>query len=115
MNRDPVDDLLDRLTPIPDDGFTQRVMAALPPARPASRPLRGWLPWLAVGVGAAALAPEATSLALAVADGSTRFGGGLARALAGSGGGLPGEAGLLAAAVALGAAALGSWLVDQPG
>lgn len=115
MNLDPIDRLLDDPTPLPDDGFTSRVMAALPPARPASRRLERWLVVLAAAVGAAALAPEATALGQALADGSARLGGGLARALAAGGGALPVEAGLLAAVVALGAAALGSWLVAEPG
>ena len=114
MNRDRIDELLDDPTPLPDDGFTLRVMTALPPARPASRPLVGWLPLLAAGVAAAMLAPEATSLAPALAEGSARLGGSLARALAAGGGVLPFEAGLAAVVVAIGAAALGSWLVAEP-
>jgi len=50
-----------------------------------------------------------------VAAGSGRLGEGLARALAAAGGSLPSEAGLLAVGLALVAAALGSWLVADPG
>jgi hypothetical protein len=115
MTRDPVDDLLDQATPLPDDGFTIRVMSALPPERSAPRRLELALRWLALGVSAAVLAPEAGSLARAVAAGSERLGDGLARALASAGGVLPSEAGLLAVGLALAAAALGSWLVADPG
>jgi len=115
MIHDPVDDLLDQATPLPDGGFTARVMSALPPARSAPRRLERWLRWLALGVSAAVLAPEAGSLALAVAADSARLGEVLARALASGGRALPAEAGLLALVVAIGAAALGSWLVADPG
>jgi hypothetical protein len=115
MTHQPIDDLLDDPTPIPDGGFTRRVMAALPPARPASRGPQAWLVALVAGVTAAVLAPEAVSLARAVADGSAHLGGGLARGLAASGGALPVAAVLMAALLALGAAALGRWLVADPG
>ena len=114
MNRDPIDDLLDGLTPLPDQGFTRRVMAALPPARSEARPLERWLPPLAAGLAAAVLAPEAGWLGQALADGSTRLAGELARAAAAGGGALPLDAGVVAVALALGAAALGSWLVAEP-
>lgn len=112
MNRDPIDELLDGPVAIPDDGFTLRVMAALPPARPAPGALPGWLVALAAGVGAAAVAPEVAALALALADGSAQMGTRLARALAAGGGSLPAEAGL--AAAALGVAALAAWLAAEP-
>jgi hypothetical protein len=115
MTRDPVDDLLDQATPLPDDGFTARVMSALPPARSAPRPLERWLRWLAIGVSAVVLAPEVGGLARSLAGDSARLGDGLARALAAAGRALPAEAGLLAAVVALAGAVLGAWLVADPG
>jgi len=115
MTRDPVDDLLDLSTSLPDDGFTARVMSALPPEGSAPRRLERALRVLALGAAAAVLAPEAGTLARAVAAGSGRLGEGLARALAAAGGPLPSEAGLLAVGLALVATALGSWLVADPG
>lgn len=57
MNDEAFDALLRRTTsesPLPDDGFTARVMAALPPAgQPAPRrSWRGWLVGVAVTAGA---------------------------------------------------------------
>jgi len=114
MTRDPIDELMDGQEVIPDDGFTARVMEALPRPRAASRPLDGWLVALLAGLAAAALAPDAAVVARALADGSVSLGGGLAQALAGSGGPLPATLAVLASALALGVAALGAWLVAEP-
>jgi hypothetical protein len=115
MTRDPIEELLDGPVAIPDDGFTLRVMAALPPARPAPGVLPGWLVALAAGVAAAALAPDGAALALALADGSATLGGGLARALAAGGGAIPAEAGLAAVGLGVAAlAALAAWLAAEP-
>jgi hypothetical protein len=116
MSHDPIDDLLREVAPIPDVGFTERVMAALPPARPASSNLERWLPALAAGLAAAALAPDAAQLARLLADGSADLGTGLAQALAAAspGGALAGGTGLLALLLAAGTAALGCWRVAAP-
>jgi hypothetical protein len=112
MTTDPIDRLLDAEPAIPDDGFTRRVMAALPPARPAPRPLEGWLVALAAGLVAAVLAPEVAGVGRALADGSSGLAS-LALALSGSAGSTAVPTTLLAAAFALGVAALGSWLVAR--
>jgi hypothetical protein len=111
MTTDPIDGLLDARPAIPDDGFTRRVMAALPPARAVPRPLEVWLVALAAGLVAAVLAPDAAGLGRALADGSTA----LAQAVGGSAGPVAAPLGLLAAALALGVAAVGAWLVAEPG
>ena len=110
MTTDPIDRLLDVQAAIPDDGFTRRVMAALPPARAVTRPLDGWLVALAAGLVAAVLAPEAAGVGRALVEGSA----GLALALSPSAGPTAVLPALLAAALALGVAALGSWLVARP-
>jgi hypothetical protein len=114
MNRDPIDELLEGPVTLPDDGFTARVMAALPGPRPANRALDGWLVALGAGVVAAVLAPEAAGLPGALAEGAAALGGALARALAGGGGALPIPLALLATTAALGVAALGAWLLAEP-
>jgi hypothetical protein len=114
MNHDPIDDLLDGQPSLPDDGFTRRVMAALPPARPAGWPVDRWLPLLAAGLVAAALAPEAAGLARLLGAGSATLVGGLAQALSPGAAWPPLAMAWLAAALALAAAALGSWLVAEP-
>jgi len=113
MTTDPIDRLLEAQAAIPDGGFTRRVMAALPPARAVPRPLEAWLLALAAGLVAAVLAPEAAGLGRALADGSAGLAG-LALALSGSAGPTAAPPTLLAAALALGVAAVGSWLVARP-
>jgi hypothetical protein len=114
MNRDPIDDLLDDPAPLPDDGFTRRVMAALPPPRAATRPLDRWLLPLGVGVVAAALAPDLNELSRGLASSMLRASQGAAQAFASTagGGGLQGSLSLVAALSAA-AAVIGSWLVSQ--
>jgi hypothetical protein len=115
MTRDHIDELLDGDAPLPDDGFTRRVMAALPPPRPA-RGLRLalWLPGLAAALAAAALAPELARLGPALLDGSAGLGAALAAALAPLLGPWTVQVAALATGLALAAAALGSWLVAEP-
>jgi hypothetical protein len=116
MTRDPIDDLVEGHAPVPDDGFTNRVMAALPPPHRASWSLDLWLPWLGAGMAAAVLAQDATSTLRSLPAGLAALGGGLAQAIASSwpGGVPPNEAALLAAALALGAATLGTWRLAEP-
>jgi hypothetical protein len=113
MKPDPIDDLLAGPPRLTDDGFTLRVMAALPPARPATPTLR-WLPLLGAGAVAALLAPEVAGLGLWLTAGTAGLGGGLAQALTSAAGQFPIPMTVLAGALALAAAALGSWLVTEP-
>jgi hypothetical protein len=110
MTRDPIDELLERQAPLPDEGFTHRVMAALPAPRPEPGALDRWLPLLGAGLVGAVLAPDASTLARLLASGS----GSLAQMLASGAGASPVPLPLLASGVALAAAALGSWLVLEP-
>lgn len=114
MNLDPIDDLLDDPAPLPDDGFTMRVMAALPAPRPAPRPSERWLSPLATGLVAAALAPDAAALVRSLAADWASFGEGLAHALVSGAGGLQVPMPLLVVGVAMAATAIGSWLVLEP-
>jgi hypothetical protein len=63
---------------------------------------------------AAALAPDATGWARALAAASGSLGSGLAQSLAVGAGTPPLAVAALGMALALGAAALGSWLVAEP-
>jgi hypothetical protein len=114
MRPDPIDDLLAGPPRLPDDGFTLQVMAALPPARPATWPTLRWLPLLGAGAVAALLAPEAAGLGPWLAAGTADLGGGLAQALTSAAGLLPVPLAALAGPLALAAAAVGSWLVAEP-
>jgi hypothetical protein len=112
MTRDPIDELLDDPTPLPDDGFTARVMVALPRRRSPAPPLETWLLALGAGLVTVVLAPDAAALARSLADGLAGLAGGLGPALAAGGGRLPVTGAALAAAIAF--AALGAWLVAEP-
>jgi len=114
MTRDPLDALLEDPMELPDDGFTARVMEALPPPRRAAWPLQGWPLVLAAGAAAAVLAPDATRLAQPLAAGLGDAAGALARLLAAGGGGTLATLVLAAVAVAAGCAAVGAWLVAEP-
>ncbi len=115
MTRDHIDELLDGEAPIPDDGFTRRVMEALPPPRPARvNRLAQWLPGLAAALAAAALAPDLARLGPALLDGSAGLGAALASSLAPLAGPWAIQVAALATGLALAAAALGSWLVAEP-
>jgi hypothetical protein len=110
MNHDPLDDLLGDPTPLPDDGFTARVMSALPRRPSPAPPLEPWLLALGAGLVTVALGPDASALARSLADGLA----GLGPALASGGGPEPGTVAALATAAALAAAAFGAWLLAEP-
>jgi len=114
MNHDPLDDLLGDPTPLPDAGFTARVMSALPRRRSPAPPLEPWLLALVPGLVTVALGPDASALARSLADGLAGLVGGLGPALAPGGGPQPGTVAALATAAALAAAALGAWLLAEP-
>jgi hypothetical protein len=113
MTRDPIDDLMDHPTPLPDDGFTERVMAALPTPRPAFRWLDRWVPLLGAGVVAAALAPDLAELGHGLAATALQAGQGAAQVFASAGvGGLQGPLTLMVALAGV-AALVGSRLVTE--